>query len=136
MGLLDDVLGQGAAAAGGKNAAKVAAVLGAIELVRQCGGLHGLADKLRSGGLGGAVGSWIGTGANQPVSPGALESALGSGVLHDIAAKFGIDPSEVASHMSQALPQVVDQATPTGAITAGGEIPDDLAHQLSGLLRG
>ena len=136
MGLLDDVLGQGAAAAGGKNAAKVAAVLGAVELVRQCGGLHGIADKLRNGGLGDVVGSWIGTGANQPVSPGALESALGSGVLKDVAAKFGIDPSQISAHMAQALPQVVDRATPAGQITGGGEVPDDLAWQLSGILHG
>ena len=133
MGLLDGILGPG----GGDKAMKAAVVAGAaVELIRRSGGLNGLADKLKAGGLGAAVSSWIGTGANQPVSPGALQSALGSGVLNDIAAKFGINPSDVAAHMAQALPHAVDQATPTGTITGGGEVPDDVLSKLSGLLHG
>jgi uncharacterized protein YidB (DUF937 family) len=134
MGLLDGILGQGGSGTSGRNAAAIAAAMGAVELIRQSGGLNGLCEKLKAGGLGAAVGSWIGTGANQPVSGGALESALGSDVLKGIAAKCGIDPAVIASHMAQVLPHAVDQATPTGEITGGGAVPDDLAHQLSGLL--
>jgi len=137
MGLLDSILGQQQPAAPTqKSGINMAAVLGAIELIRRSGGLNGLVAKLSSGGLGDAVGSWIGTGRNQPVSPGALEGALGGGMLSDLAAKFGLAPEEMSSQLSEVLPQVVDRATPTGEITSGGEVPDDLAHQLSSLLRG
>src|SRR4051812_13388018 len=40
------------------------------------GGLGGLLDKLQKGGLGGMTSSWVGSGQNQPVSPGQLGSAL------------------------------------------------------------
>src|SRR5258705_13214187 len=41
------------------------------------GGLGGLLDKLQKGGLGNAANSWVGSGQNQPASPGQLGSALG-----------------------------------------------------------
>src|SRR5215831_2753042 len=40
-------------------------------------GLGGLLKKLEQGGLGNAANSWVGSGQNQPVSPGQLGSALG-----------------------------------------------------------
>jgi hypothetical protein len=42
------------------------------------GGLGGLLDKLQKGGLGNVTNSWVGSGQNQPVSPGQLGPALGS----------------------------------------------------------
>jgi uncharacterized protein YidB (DUF937 family) len=41
------------------------------------GGLGGLLDKLQKGGLGNVTNSWVGSGQNQPVSPGQLGPALG-----------------------------------------------------------
>ena len=133
MGLLDSILGTGAAGASGKNALKAAAILGAVELIRRNGGLHGLADKLRSGGLGNAVNSWISHGPNQAVAPGQLESALGPGVLQDLAARLGLSPQQASEHLAEVLPQVVDHATPDGEIPPGGELPPDLERELSGL---
>src|SRR6516165_9791454 len=45
------------------------------------GGLGGLLDKLQKGGLGNATNSWVGSGQNQPVSPGQLGSALGPDII-------------------------------------------------------
>src|SRR5579859_4862166 len=38
------------------------------QLIQQAGGVQGLASTLQQHGLGGAVQSWVGTGANQAIS--------------------------------------------------------------------
>jgi uncharacterized protein YidB (DUF937 family) len=45
------------------------------------GGLGGLLNKLQQGGLGNTTSSWVGSGQNQPVSPGQLGSALGPNII-------------------------------------------------------
>ncbi len=49
------------------------------------GGLGGLLDKLKNGGLADAADSWVGTGQNKPVQPGQLGSALGQQTISDLA---------------------------------------------------
>ena len=41
------------------------------------GGLGGLVEQFRRGGLEDLIRSWIGTGANKPISPDQLQLALG-----------------------------------------------------------
>jgi uncharacterized protein YidB (DUF937 family) len=38
------------------------------QLIEKAGGMQGLISTLQQHGLGGAVQSWVGTGANEPVS--------------------------------------------------------------------
>jgi uncharacterized protein YidB (DUF937 family) len=45
------------------------------------GGLGGLLKRFQEGGYGNVIDSWIGTGQNQPVSPGQLGSVLGSDLI-------------------------------------------------------
>ena len=54
------------------------------------GGLGGLLDKLQKGGLANAANSWIGSGQNQPVSPGQLGSALGPDIIKVLAGRTGL----------------------------------------------
>ena len=86
----------------------------------QAGGLDGVLRSLQGSGLGDAVSSWIGTGPNLPVTGEQLQSALGSGVVQDLAAKLGISPTDAASHLSQLLPRIVDHLTPNGEVPEGG----------------
>ena len=44
-------------------------------------GLGGLLGKLQNGGLADVTKSWVGSGPNQPVSPGQLGSALGPDII-------------------------------------------------------
>jgi uncharacterized protein YidB (DUF937 family) len=69
-------------------------------------------------GLGGIVGSWIGTGQNLPISADQLNSVLHCDALNQVASKFGIDPNMLQSAMTQILPHVVDQMTPNGQIAS------------------
>ena len=112
-------------AAGGLAASAGPALQAIMQLVQQQGGLHGLLDKLRSGGLAEVVQSWIGTGANQPVSPAQLSTALGDQQLGQLASAAGMAPQELLGMLSQHLPGLVDRLSPAG----------ELPHDMAGLLQ-
>ena len=134
MGLLDNLGGLagqlGATNTGGNpKAALIQAVLGMLVHGNEpgglggsggIGGLAGLLQRFQGAGLGDAVASWLGNGANQPVSPAQVQSALGDGPLRTLAEHAGLDEHEAASHLSELLPQLVDRLTPNGQIPQTG----------------
>lgn len=126
MGLFDNVagglgqmLGGQQAQAGAGDNPMLQAVMG---LLGNSGGLGGLMEKFQQGGLGNLAQSWVGTGANLPISAEQIQQVLGSGALGDIASKLGIQPEQAASELSQALPNVVDKLTPNGHLPAEGDL--------------
>ena len=76
------------------------------------GGLGGLVDRFRQGGLEDIINSWISTGANKPISPHQLQDALGSETVNDLSRETGMPRDDLLSQLSQVLPRVVDQLTP------------------------
>jgi uncharacterized protein YidB (DUF937 family) len=136
MGILDSIVGTlgnsagGAPAAAGSTSAVAAEVLSMLR--GQGGATNGLSNLLQAfeaGGLGHLFQSWVGTGQNMPVSPQQIETALGnSGILQRIAAAVGMQPADVAGHLSTVLPQIVDHLTPNGQIHSG-----DASSALEGL---
>ena len=132
MGLLDDVLGM--AGVGGKQAQHPGALGAIMDYINspQVGGLSGLQQMFHNQGLGGVISSWIGTGQNLPISQDQLQSVLHSEALQNVAAKAGIDPSQLTGMMSQLLPHVVDKLTPNGQVPDSGV----LAQMMKGLAAG
>jgi uncharacterized protein YidB (DUF937 family) len=65
-------------------------------------------------GLGNTVRSWVGTGANQPITADQIHQAFGSDTVKQLAAKIGMTPEDLASKLSQILPQAIDKLTPGG----------------------
>ena len=129
MSLLDSVIGAlGSQGGGGGRGDPLQAIIG---MLGQGGGLSGVLGQLSKAGLGDAVNSWVGTGANQPVSPDALGNALGSDAVAGFARQLGIEPGEALGHLSQMLPQVVDKLTPNGQVPQG-----DLGSLLGSLTGG
>ncbi len=122
MGLLDELLGSAAGGGqggpGGMDMPQLMAVV--AQLLQQSGGLEGLLAKLQAGGLGEAAQSWVGTGANQPVSPDALGSALGPDLMGTLGGLLGGNGSQASSVLAQVLPGLVDQLTPQGRVPAEG----------------
>jgi uncharacterized protein YidB (DUF937 family) len=109
MGLLDGLLG-------GAVGAEMATVVNSF--IQQHGGIQGIVAQLEQQGLGGVARSWVGSGANQPISADQLHQAFGgSGVIAQLAAKTGMSPQDLASKLSQVLPAAIDKLTP------GGQIP-------------
>ncbi len=129
MALMDSLLNAAASAIGGAgNGQQNTAVQMVLDLVQQSGGVGNLINQLQQGGLGSALESWISTGGNQSVSGSDLQSALGSGMIEQVAAKFGMDGQQAGDLLAQYLPNLVDSATPNGsAQDADGFGLDDIA---------
>lgn len=153
MGLLDSVLGsvmggqQQAGAAGGgglgsligmvtSNPQLMQAVTGMLSNEGGHGGLGGLMAKFQQAGLGDVVGSWVGSGQNQPVSGDQLTNVLGADTMAGLAEKLGMSQGDAAGQLSNILPGLIDKLTPNGAAPAGGlGNAGDLMGMLGGLLQ-
>jgi uncharacterized protein YidB (DUF937 family) len=98
---------------GGSNP-ETAAVLEAIQ--NHPGGVSGLVQSFHDNGLGGVVNSWIGTGANQSVTPEQIQQVVGSAPVQALAQKLGISPEEASAKLSQMLPMVMDKLSPNGSV--------------------
>ena len=64
------------------------------------GGLSDLIGKLTAGGAAPQVNSWVGPGANQPIQPGQLGSALGQNTLNDLAQRTGMSQQELLNQLA------------------------------------
>jgi uncharacterized protein YidB (DUF937 family) len=97
-----------------------AAVGGLTTAITQSGGLDGLLGKLREGGLGDQVDTWVSTGPNATVDPNQLGQALGPDTVKQLAAGSGIDIAALLPMLAMFLPQIIDMLTPNGSTPAGG----------------
>ncbi len=118
MGLLDDLLKQvGTLSGGAGQAAGGAGIFSALnDALSSHGGVQGLVNLFQEGGLGSVIASWIGTGANLPVTADQLQQVLGPDRLSQIAAQLGIPAHDAAATLAKGLPTLVDRATPGGTL--------------------
>jgi uncharacterized protein YidB (DUF937 family) len=86
------------------------------------GGLNDLIGKLTAGGVGPQVNSWVGHGANDPVQPGQLGSALGQNVLNELSQRTGMSQQELLNQLATALPQIINHLTPNGRVPTLAEL--------------
>ena len=152
MGLLDSMLGavtggqQSAGAPSGGLGSLISMVTNNPQLMQAVtamlsndggqGGLGGLIAKFQQAGLGDVVGSWVGTGQNQPVSGEQLTDVLGQDTMASLAEKLGTSQLNAASQLSDILPGLIDRFTPQGQAPAGGlGNAGDLMGMLGGLLQ-
>jgi uncharacterized protein YidB (DUF937 family) len=100
-------------------------------------GLESLVDRLRSGGLGQQVDSWISSGRNEPVEPRQLETALGDREVDQLSRETGMDRGGLLGALSALLPGLVDGLTPRGQMPRSDEeVQGGLGGLLGGLLGG
>jgi uncharacterized protein YidB (DUF937 family) len=85
-------------------------------LIEKHGGVQGIVAQLEQQGLGGTVRSWVGTGANQPITAEQIHQAFGSDAVKQLAAKMGMTPEDLAAKLSSVLPQAIDKLTPGGVV--------------------
>jgi uncharacterized protein YidB (DUF937 family) len=86
------------------------------------GGLGGLLNKLEQGGLGDQTKSWVGTGQNQPVSPGQLSQALGPNIIKTLSQMTGVSEDQLAKQLSQGIPVIINMVTPNGRLPTVAEL--------------
>ena len=151
MGLLDQLAGQvlGSLAGGdgqqqGGGTGQALLLQLAMSLLQGQGGVAAQGGQLDLGGiLGGLVArfseaglaeqdsSWVGTGQHLRVSAEQLGQVCGNSALGDMAAQLGMPSEQVAGHLANLLPQVIDGLTPGGQLPAAGGA--DLGDALAGL---
>ena len=93
--------------------------------------LGGLVARFSEAGLAEQASSWVGTGQNLPVSAEQIGQVFGNSALGDMAAQLGMPSEQVAGHLANLLPQVIDGLTPGGKLPAAGGA--DLGDALAGL---
>jgi uncharacterized protein YidB (DUF937 family) len=114
-GGLGDVLGGMLGGAGGTFGAVLGSVLGGgASGASGAGGLGSLLEQFQRAGFAEQANSWVGTGQNLSLPPGAIGQVFGSDTLAQIAQKVGVTEAEAAEGLSQLLPEVVDRFTPEG----------------------
>src|SRR6195256_1140715 len=110
MGLLDGLLQNVLGASAGQGQGSM--MQAALQVLQQNGGLPGILSKFEHGGMADHVGSWVGTGANMPISGAQLQEILGSGSIGEIAQRLGMSHGGASSGMAQGLPQLIGALPP------------------------
>ena len=73
-----------------------------------------LTGSENSGSLMETVSSWIGSGENAAIDPSQIEDLVGGDKISEFADKLGINFDSAKQALADALPEVVNQATPDG----------------------
>jgi uncharacterized protein YidB (DUF937 family) len=120
MGLLDELnLGGALKGALGQIEAQAGpTVINALLAKTQFGDLSGLVTQLQQSGLGPQVQSWLGNGANTPITADQLKAVLSNAQVQEMAKHLGLPVDAVLNMLAQHLPNVVDQASKNGQLAA------------------
>ncbi|WP_347253860.1 YidB family protein [Leminorella grimontii] len=111
MSLLDQLGGM----LGGNGASKGGVdYMAILQWLEQQGGLSGLLETFRQGGLAELVQSWIGTGANLPISADQVRDVISQAAMEQLSAKLGMDNGHASAIIAQYLPDIVDKLSPKG----------------------
>jgi uncharacterized protein YidB (DUF937 family) len=113
MGLLDSLRG---GILGEIETAALPALISAALAKTNFGNLQGLVSQLQQAGLNKQVQSWLGDGPNMGLTADQVRAALGNEQVRQLAQRFGVDPDAALKLLAEHLPNVVDQASPSGTL--------------------
>jgi uncharacterized protein YidB (DUF937 family) len=111
MGLFDDVVGAVKGAALSATEGSAQGILGNVLQNSSLGGLSGMVDQLKAGGLGEQIASWTG-GQGIPVSVDQLKASLTPEHIQEIAAALHMPPDSALAHLAEHLPMLVGGQPP------------------------
>ena len=120
--ILGKIFGGSSAPAARRPAPSTAPAPSAAPAGSLMGGLSDLIGKLTAGGAASQVNSWVGSGANQPIQPGQLGSALGQQAINDLSAHSGMSKEELLNQLALVLPQLINHLTPNGRVPTAAEL--------------
>jgi uncharacterized protein YidB (DUF937 family) len=86
------------------------------------GGLGALLEQFQRAGFGEQAGSWVGTGANQPLPADAMSQVFGRDGIAAIARRAGVSDDDASRGLAELLPEVVDRVTPSGDVPPGDSL--------------
>jgi len=122
MALFDELAAKASSLLGGEGGEQSGLAGGIIEMLtnKESAGLSGLVQSFQEKGLGDIISSWIGTGANLPISAEQIKAGLGSDMIQNLAAKAGTSQEDISAKLAALLPGVIDKLTPDGTVSEGG----------------
>jgi uncharacterized protein YidB (DUF937 family) len=138
-GRLADMLGTGqgapnAASTGvdpttaGASAGGLGGVLGGLGGGGLSAGIKDLLDRFRQTGHEDKAKSWVSTGANSPIAPHELETALGAERIQWLMEQTGLPKEQLLAGLSQELPSTIDKLTPNGQVPTDDELTGEIRH--------
>lgn len=80
------------------------------------GGLNDLIKQFQQSGQGDVAQSWVNTGPNKEIAPGDLARVLGEDQIKTLMAHSGMSRDELIAGLSQHLPELINQLTPSGRL--------------------
>ncbi|TXM64628.1 YidB family protein [Methylobacterium sp. WL120] len=80
------------------------------------GGVQGLLSQLQNSGYATQVNSWLGRGANEPITAEDLRKVMDNEQVRRIADKLGIPTDQVLAVLAKVLPAAVDHHSPDGTL--------------------
>jgi len=84
-------------------------------------GVDNTVRDLEERGHGDIARSWLARGANRPISPEQLGSALGESGIRDLMQQTGMEREELLEMLAKHLPRVIDHLTPDGRVPTDQE---------------
>ena len=84
-------------------------------------GVGNTVRDLEQSGHGEIARSWVGRGANRPITPEKLGSALGEDAIKDLMEQTGMERDDLLQALSEHLPRVIDHLTPEGRLPSEQE---------------
>ncbi len=99
--------------------------------------LGGLLGQLNGGGLASLAASWLGDGANSPLSASQLLSILGQGKVDSFAKSLNLNADTASQGLSGMLPELIDNHSKGGSLldaVGGSDLLGSLAKNALGSL--
>ncbi len=90
------------------------------------GGLSKILDAMKKQGLGEEAESWVGDGESKPITGEQAAKVVGEDEVKEIAEKIGLPTDQTANLIAEALPEVVDKASPEGKEPAADAVDSEL----------
>ncbi|MBV5319458.1 MAG: DUF937 domain-containing protein [Chlorobium phaeobacteroides] len=75
-----------------------------------------IVSTMQSSGLGDMAASWLGKGNNMPISADSIANVISPDKIAAFAAQLGLPESSAKTAIADALPRMIDQASPDGSI--------------------
>lgn len=78
--------------------------------------LNSIISHLDAGGLMSVAASWLGDGANAPISASQISSIFGGSKISKFAKQLGLDEGTALKGLTAAIPGIVDKSSQGGSI--------------------
>ena len=117
---------------GGKGMLVAALMPIVLSWIQRNGGLSGALSKIQGMGNSNQVQSWMSTDQeNENLDPNEIDRLFDSQEIQQVAQQTGADESEVRQGISELLPEVFNQLTPTGGLDKEQEANNEINEILS-----